>query len=88
VLDGFIGTFDARLSPSVTLSTGVSEPETHWKQVVFPVFPARRVGEGETIAVEIGFVTGHNWTYALKQVSRQEDQSTKALSEADLPADR
>jgi hypothetical protein len=70
VLDGFLGTFDAVLSPSVLLSTGVDQPETHWKQVLFPVFPARPVRAGDRIGVEIGFLAGGRWSYRLAPANR------------------
>ena len=62
LLDGFLGTFDAMLSPSVIISTGIDQPETHWKQVVFPVLPARPVRQGERIRVGIGFLPDGGWT--------------------------
>jgi hypothetical protein len=52
VLSGFVGWFDARLSDSVTLSTGPDAPETHWSQTWFP-FPPRAVKAGELLKVSV-----------------------------------
>ncbi len=65
ILDGFVGTFEAVLSQSSILSTGPSEPETHWKQVVFPVFPARPVSRGDRVALVLGYVGNSKWHYEL-----------------------
>jgi hypothetical protein len=67
ILDGFLGTFDVKLSPLAILSTGIGEPETHWKQVVFPVFPGRPVVHGERIGVQIGFLAGGRWSYSVTE---------------------
>ncbi|MEL6186603.1 MAG: class I SAM-dependent methyltransferase [Myxococcota bacterium] len=55
VLSGFVGWFDARLSPSVVLSTSPAEPETHWSQTWFP-FPPQTVQEGDTLEVRIDMI--------------------------------
>ncbi len=52
VLSGFVGWFDAQLSPSVWLSTGPTEPETHWSQTWFPFTP-RPVRAGERLEVSL-----------------------------------
>ncbi|MBN1205565.1 MAG: methyltransferase domain-containing protein [Myxococcaceae bacterium] len=65
-LDGFLGTFEARLSASAVLSTRPEEHLTHWRQVVFPVLPPRSVEEGTPLAVELGFHGGAGWSYLVQ----------------------
>ncbi len=65
-LDGFLGTFEVRLSPSATLSTRPEEPLTHWKQVVFPVIPPRSVEAGMSLVVELGFHGSTGWSYVVR----------------------
>jgi 2-polyprenyl-3-methyl-5-hydroxy-6-metoxy-1,4-benzoquinol methylase len=69
ILDGFLGTFEAQLSPSVRLSTGVEEPSTHWGQVVFPLFPGQAVVPGKPLEVEISFLAGGGWRYLFRSVN-------------------
>jgi len=52
VLDGFVGWFSARLSPSIVLETGPHRPPTHWAQSYF-AFPPRPVTKGTVL--EVGF---------------------------------
>jgi SAM-dependent methyltransferase len=47
-LVGFVGWFEAQLSPSVRLSTGPRALETHWSQTFLP-FPPRLVRAGEVL---------------------------------------
>ena len=47
-LDGFIGWFNAQLSPSVLLDTGPGSEPTHWGQTHLPV-PPRSVARGEKL---------------------------------------
>lgn len=51
-LVGFVGWFDAQLSPSVVLSTSPFEVETHWSQTFLP-FPPRLVRAGETLRLSV-----------------------------------
>jgi len=51
VLNGFVGWFEAQLSPSELLDTGPSKPETHWSQTYLP-FPPQRVGQGASLPVD------------------------------------
>lgn len=49
-LNGFVGWFNSRLSPSVTLDTGPHLPETHWSQT-YMAFPGKPVRRGQTLEV-------------------------------------
>ncbi len=50
-LDGMLGHFEAQLSPSVRISSGVGAPSTHWNQSFFPL-PARvPVQKGDRVEV-------------------------------------
>lgn len=49
-LVGFVGWFDAQLSPGVRLSTGPRSIETHWSQTFLP-FPPRLVRAGEPLSL-------------------------------------
>ena len=57
---GFAGTFDALLSPKVTLSTSPESPMTHWQQHYFPL-QERHVEAGDelTFRVEVGPSAGN-----------------------------
>ncbi|MCG5055963.1 MAG: 50S ribosomal protein L11 methyltransferase [Myxococcales bacterium] len=68
VLDGIMGTFWARLSPSVELSTAPNAPPTHWSQVVFPKLPRTVVDPGDVAEVEIGFHPGGRWSFGLVEL--------------------
>lgn len=50
-LDGFLGWFDAQLSPSVRLGTGPHDPFTHWQQI-HCLFPPRKVKRGQKLEVD------------------------------------
>jgi hypothetical protein len=51
VLNGFVGWFEAQLSPNERLNTGPLFPETHWSQS-YMAFPPRRVKKGQRLTVE------------------------------------
>lgn len=51
VLNGFVGWFEAQLSPNELLNTGPLFPETHWSQS-YMAFPPRRVKKGQKLTVE------------------------------------
>jgi hypothetical protein len=55
-LVGFVGWFDAQLSPSVRLSTGPRALETHWSQTFLP-FPPRLVRAGESLRLRHSIAT-------------------------------
>jgi protein arginine N-methyltransferase 1 len=67
MVDGLLATFDVELSPSVTLSTHPSAPRTHWRQVVFPIVPARLVSPGDVVDFELGFHGNAGWSSVLAQ---------------------
>ena len=62
-MDGWLGTFRVRLSPSVELTTQPSAVPTHWRQVVFPLVPACPVRPGDVVSAEIGFHGGAGWSF-------------------------
>jgi SAM-dependent methyltransferase len=51
MLNGFVGWFDAQLSPDERLGTGPHKPETHWRQSYLP-FPPMRVEKGSRLSVD------------------------------------
>ena len=58
VLNGFVGWFEAQLSPSQRLDTGPDKPETHWSQTYLP-FPPQRVGEATFLPVDYTIERDH-----------------------------
>lgn len=53
VANAIVASFETRLSPSVTLSTRASDPPTHWRQSVFPLYPKLEVRGGATARIEL-----------------------------------
>jgi len=54
-LVGFVGWFEARLSPSVVLSTAPGDLETHWSQTFLPFTPRFvRAGERLRLSYRLG----------------------------------
>lgn len=51
MLNGFVGWFDAQLSPNERLGTGPDKPDTHWRQSYLP-FPPMRVEKGSRLSVD------------------------------------
>jgi len=60
LLKGLAGWFDARLSPSVLLSSSPAH-DTHWSQYLFPLKP-REVQPGERFELEVGW-DGEHWCW-------------------------
>ena len=58
VLNGFVGWFEAQLSPNERLNTGPLFPETHWSQS-YMAFPPRRVRAGTRLTVEYALERDH-----------------------------
>ena len=54
ILNGFIVGFQSQLSKTVTLTATTTGPKSsHWFQVLFPIYPFRKVQKGELLEVEV-----------------------------------
>lgn len=54
-LHGFVGWFDAQLTPSLVLSTSPGAARTHWAQTLFPIPPVSvRPGDAVDLRLRIG----------------------------------
>jgi len=65
------GWFTSEFAPGVEIRTGPHDPETHWKQVVFPLAEPIQVAEGSTVKVKIyplriGPARVHAWRWAIE----------------------
>jgi hypothetical protein len=71
-LDAVLATFDVALSPSAMLSTHPTHPQTHWRNVVFPIIPSRLVRVAEMLEVELGFHGLGGWSFIPLQDTKPE----------------
>ncbi|MGQ0549354.1 MAG: 50S ribosomal protein L11 methyltransferase [Armatimonadota bacterium] len=71
-LDGFLGWFDAVLTPGVPLSNSPRLPLTNWSQMYFPVLEQPRLRAGQRLRLEIDprLVDGEpHWGYEIRVAS-------------------
>ncbi len=71
-LDGFLGWFECRLCPGVTISNSPHLPLTAWWQIYFPVLEQPQVRAGETILLHLDpdMIAGEaQWNYRVNVAS-------------------
>jgi len=52
-LQGFMGFFEARLAPGITLANHPVYPRCHWQTWHWPVYPPRKVTAGDTFRATV-----------------------------------
>jgi SAM-dependent methyltransferase len=70
-LDGFLGWFEAKLCPGVTINNSPKQPLTNWWQLYFPISNQLNVRAGQSVVLELEpkMVAGEiEWSYSVRSL--------------------